>query len=481
MTLALKGGNMVRIGGMLAPYCKRFTTGGVSRNAIFSVGQSVVALVCLFAVYRLLISEVGLERLGVWSLLLAASVFVRVGDVSGASALARFVASSLRADSTGSPRDYVHTVMATNIAMNAVFAAAIYLAAPLALPLMIGPEHLAEAQMLVPFTILIMMLGAFAAGVTSAIDGAHRADQRAVIMTGANLIYLAAAWFWIPRFGVVGFALAQALQWCVVIVLGWIALRRHVEGLGWFPHRWNRAVFAETAAYALKLNAMGIMMMLFDPLAKLGFNIAGGPVMVAHYELATRLVTQIRGLVVAGATPLTPAFAGFKGPQDPAFGAMLEKATRISALAAVATALLSLAGAPLMSLVLLGKIDPEVLRMNTALTFGWSVNLLCLGFYMAAQGVGVVRWNFASHAVIALCVVIGVFALVPAFGADGLIGAVVVGLVLSAFFVFGNARVFRCFSFRLVAACIAGLVGVFILCGFSFLLNRVYFSGLWDF
>jgi hypothetical protein len=154
--------------------------------------------------------------------------------------------------------------------------------------------------------------------------------------------------------------------------------------------------------------------------------------MVAHYDLATRLVMQIRGLVVAGATPLTPAFARFKNPADPGFGALLEKATRVSALAAVVTAFLSLAGAPLMSLVILGKMDSDLLRMSTALTLGWSINLLCLGSYMAAQGIGLLRWKFISHTVLALCVLIGVFALVPAFGADGLLAAAVAGLVLGA-------------------------------------------------
>lgn len=469
MTLSTKRWNRAWIEDILAPNYKRFTSVGVSRNAVFSVGQSVVALVCLFAIYRLLIREVGLEGLGIWSLLLAASVFVRVGDVSGAAALARFVASASHAGSASAPRDYVHTVLVANVAMNAVFALAIYLLVPLALPLMMGPEHLAEAQTLVPFTILTMMLSAFAAGVTSAIDGAHRADQRAIIMTGANLVYLAAAWFWIPKFGVVGFALAQALQWVTAIILGWIVLRRHVAGLGWFPYRWSKAVFAETAAYALKLNAISITGMLFDPLAKLGFNLAGGPIMVAHYDLATRLVTQIRGLVVAGATPLTPAFARFKSPADPAFGVILEKATRVSALAAVVTAFLSLAGAPLMSLVILGKIDAEVLRMNTALTLGWSINLLCLGSYMAAQGLGVLRWNFASHAVLALCVVIGVFVLVPQFGADGLLGAIVAGIVLSAVTVImGNQSLFGgFFAFRLI--CVAA-IAVTILCFMSFVI-----------
>jgi hypothetical protein len=95
--------------------------------------------------------------------------------------------------------------------------------------------------------------------------------------------------------------------------------------------------------------------------------------------------------------------------------------------------------------------------MNTALTLGWSINLLCLGFYMAAQGIGVLRWNFASHVVLALCVVVGVFVLVPQFGADGLIGAIVAGLVLSAITIllgnnllFGMSFVFKKVSFSAI-------------------------------
>jgi hypothetical protein len=110
--------------------------------------------------------------------------------------------------------------------------------------------------------------------------------------------------------------------------------------------------------------------------------------------------------------------------------------------------------------------------MNTALTLGWSINLLCLGFYMAAQGIGVLRWNLASHAVLALCVVVGVFVLVPQFGADGLIGAIVAGLVLSTVMVLaGNARFFGFFSLPLANVIFISGSVVFMSFIFSFKLN----------
>lgn len=421
----------------------RLTAGSLSRNGVFALGQSLTVMACMFIAYRIVIAHAGLERFGVWSLLLAGSALVRIGDVSGGGALARFVASAGR-DEDGRARETVHTVVLTSLALNAAIGLVIWVAAPHALPLFIAPAYLAEAQSLIPYVVATIVLGALAIAVTSGIDGAQRADHRALAVTAAALIFLAACALLVPRFGVAGFGAAQVIQQGALLALGWLALRRHVSGLGWLPHRWRRDVFAETTGYAVKLNAIGMTSLLFEPLAKFAFNHAGGPGLVALYELAVRLVVQARGLAVAAAAPLVPAFAARSGPADPVFRSMLEKTTGMAALVAVGVAAATLAAAPVMSIVVLGRVSPELLGMNAALTAGWTINILVVPIYFAAQGLGVLRWNFLGHAAIAASVIVGAFALAPMFGPDGLVAGIVAGLVLSMFVVLlGNAYAFH--------------------------------------
>lgn len=108
--------------------------GRLGRNALFALSQSLVVVFCIFFVYRLLVAHVGIERLGVWSLLIAGSSLVRIGDISGAGALARFVAMGSRIGEAVPACDYVHTVMLTSIGFNIALGLVIYLVGPMALP-----------------------------------------------------------------------------------------------------------------------------------------------------------------------------------------------------------------------------------------------------------------------------------------------------------------------------------------------------------
>lgn len=114
-----------------------------------------------------------------------------------------------------------------------------------------------------------MVLGGLAVAVTSGIDGTQRADQRAIVVIVAALAFLTASWLLVPSYGVIGYGVALLLQQIIMLGLGWLVLRLHVAGIGWLPYRWRCGVFAETTGYALKLNAIGVMGLLFEPLSSL--------------------------------------------------------------------------------------------------------------------------------------------------------------------------------------------------------------------
>lgn len=423
----------------------RLVQGRLSRNGLFALAQGLFVTICVFLVYRLVIRHAGLERFGVWSLLTACTAVARLLDVSGGGALARFVATASHGRAGGfGARDYVHTVLLTGFALNLVFGIVLWLAAPLFLPLFVAPQYVDEAQGLVPWAIGVSIVSALAYAVISAIDGAQRADLRALVVMASTTAFLVASWFLTPDFGIIGFAAAQIAQQGLMLALGWIVLRRHVADLGWLPQRWRRDVFAETTGYALKLNAIGVIGLMFEPLAKFALNHAGGPGLVAIFDLASRLVTQLRAMVITAAAPLSPAFAARPHPGDPGFRSMLEKALRIGAFASVGLALAALVAAPIVSLFVFDRLSEELLGMNAALTVGWATNTLALPLYFAAQGVGHLRWNFASQSLISASVVAGVFLVAPVLGAPGLIAAIVVGLLASAFaLLLGNAHAFH--------------------------------------
>lgn len=423
----------------------RLVHGRLSRNGLFALVQGLFVTFCVFLVYRLVILHAGLEPFGVWSLLMACTAVARLLDVSGGGALARFVATASSGKDDGfRARDYVHTVVLTGLALNLLFGLVFWLTAPLVLPIFVAPLLIDEARALVPWAIGFGIVSALAYATVSALDGAQRADLRAIAVMASYAVFLATSWFLVPRFGVVGFAASQIAQQGLMCALAWVVLRRHVPGLGWAPRCWRRNVFAETTGYALKLNAVGVIGLLFDPLAKFTFNHAGGPGLVAIFDLATRLVTQLRLIVTTAAGTLTPAFAARSHPGDPTFRSILDTSLRIAALASVGLAVAALAAAPVVSLLVFGRLSAELLGMNAALTAGWATNTLALPLYFAAQGTGVLRWNLASQTLISASVLASAFFLAPTLGPPSVVAAIVAGLLASTLaLLLGNAHTFH--------------------------------------
>lgn len=447
---------------MYLPFLKK----GLARNGMFAMGQGVVVAISLFLSYRILIADVGMAQMGLWSLLVAFGSLGRVMDVSGTGALGRFIAISGKDEDCREQRDIVYTVLLTSLGINLFLGIAMYLLAPLILPDVIDTDDLMLASSLVPWVIATFVLGAIANGISGGIDGLQRADKRALVVSAAAALFLWASWVMVPRLGLIGFALAQVIQQLAIIGVGWCLLRRYIPGLGWMPLGWRAETFRNTTIYSIKLNAIGVMGILFEPLAKAAFNHAGGTVSVAVYELASRMVTQVRALVIAASVPMVPAMAATDGKKDPRFLNLLARTMKLASWAALLVAVLSLLGAPIMSLVVLGDLSEGMLKMNAILTLGWSANIFALPLYLAGQAFGVLRWNFASHAVIALVLILSLLILVPVFSTSGVVVGIVGGLAAGTLItMIGNASSFSCYevlrnSFRnilLSSCCIVAL------------------------
>lgn len=414
--------------------------GSLPRNTIAALIQALLVSLCLFLVYRIVVREVGLEGLGIWSLLMIGSTVARVGDLSGGAALARFIAPRDTLRDGEALADIVHTVTLTSLGIMVLLCAALLAALPLALPRVLPPSGVALAWPLVPLVLAIIIVGAVATVITSGLDGVQRADQRAMLMSTSAIAMLGLAAWLVPSLGLAGFAWAQLISQLLVVGFGWAMLRRHIPVIGWFPGRWRRWAFAETFSFGLKLNGVMVLTLLLEPMVKLAINEAGDAARVALYELASRVVTQVRSLVVAAAMPLMPAIARFSAVQRVERDALMLRAMQMTSAAAVLAAAASLALAPIASWLVLGRVSSELLLMAIALAFGWAAHLPSLAFYLAAQADGRLRWNALSHLVIGLVIIAALGLFAPVHGEAAIIAAVVVGLLASLVtLLFGNA------------------------------------------
>src|SRR5690606_27590360 len=83
-------------------------------------------------------------------------------------------------------------------------------------------------------------------------------------------------------------------------------------GTGWVPVQWSTARLRELVGYGVNVQAMAIVMLLFEPIAKIWFTRFGGLSVVGYFELAEQLVTRLRAVIVESNRVLVPVVAGLR-------------------------------------------------------------------------------------------------------------------------------------------------------------------------
>lgn len=438
---------------------------GIGRNVAFAFVQTVVSIVTLFFCYRLLVAKAGVEMVGLWSLTVGVASFARLADISGGSALARFVATAgPQATGETGQAAFIDTVALFTVGFYVACVALAWLPFTLMVQTMVEARHHDKIAMLVPLALASLVLMVAGAVHTSALDGLHRADDRAAIMIVGQLIFLALCFVLVPRQGITGFALAQIGQQAVVLGASRVLLWRRVEGLHLLPLRWSRPALRQTIGYGVRLQLSSIAGLVFDPVTRLIVHHFAGLTVLGLYELAYRVVAQARSLPVSASTPLLPAFAHAHQHDRERAAALMRRANDAITLGSAAMFALACIAAPITSYLFLSKVSPLMCQYVTILAAGFFVNTLGVPIYLYAQAAGLLRWNIASHLVMATLSAVLCSALALAVGPDAAPAGVALALAFGTTVTFfGNVRALslplaQTWSLRLVSAAICVFV-----------------------
>lgn len=428
----------IKIGKISKDY---FTPGSFQRNSIFSAVQALSSIFCLFATYRILIADVGIDKFGLWSLLLAGSAAARLGDVSGAGGLARFVAERQAEKDDPGTVVFIHTILTSTIAFNLIAGLVVYILSDFLIARFVQHQFAEDVRGLIPIAILVaLIMPAISNTLSSAVDGMQRSDQRAIAVVFSSAVLLLFTAVFVPKFGVWGFGAAQLVQQGTLVITTWYLLKVKIPNLGWVPYKLSKSAFWESSAFGVKIQLNNIAGLLSEPLAKSLLAYWGGVGMVGYYELASRLVGQLRGVFVNAMQPLIALIAGIKSDEERVRHVLIRsmKMTMVSGLGIV---LLASLAAPIFSKVMIGEANREVVLIVISLAISLAINLFSVPLYFSGVGRGIMRWNILAQVWMAACVMVASQLLGPMFGGAGVILGIMAGHVGGTGIVgFGNAH-----------------------------------------
>ncbi len=397
-----------------------------------SVLQAISSIASLFIAYRLVINFHGQSTLGLWSLLTAFTVSIRMLDPSGGGAVSRFVAKAMTDPEKVSVARLIDTAMLIQLGLYAGLSLAAFFPILWIVSMQVSFNDAIGAQSLILWLLIVLILSVAAIATTDAFDGLKRSDIRAAMMIVGNFVLVILSVVFVPKNGLAGLAAAQAGQFIVVIIGARFLLSRRVEALSIFPRHFSGAEARNIVGYGVKLQVAGVANYLTDPLCRILLNHVGGLSALGIYELASKLVTQSRLLLSSATSPLIPIFSTTHALTDKEILPLVQRGnTALVAITLLMTAS-SIAAAPVLSIIMLGEIDFTLVIFTSLLAVGYGLNASALLIYLHAQATGRLKWNIVGQFLIGVTTLSGTWLMQSWFGIFSIPLAFAAGLSMAA-------------------------------------------------
>jgi O-antigen/teichoic acid export membrane protein len=361
-------------------------------NAATTMVQVVGSAGTLFILYRFLIRTIGIEKLGIWSLVLATTSVVTLANQGFSTSIVKFVAKYAALDRKDSVCLLIETAILTVGVMLGLFCIVLYPVAHWGLKLILPAARLTEATSLLPYAFVSLWINVVGSILLAGLAGFELIAYRNCVVLGGSFLYLFFTVAWVPRYGLLGLAYAQTVNTAACFLVTWCLLRRKIPQFPAIPRHWDRKLCREMSRYGVHFQFITVSQAVREPVTKALLAKFGGLAMTGLYDMASRWVFTFRELIVQANLVLVPTISGLREKNPEAIPRIYRESYRLVFFLALPTFAFLVAVSPIVSRVWLGRYEPVFVSFVTLLAIGWLVNILSNPAYVVDLGTGALRW-----------------------------------------------------------------------------------------
>lgn len=383
-------------------------------NAASSLIQVIISSIIIFISYKYLINILGVEKLGVWSLIVASVSILNIGNLGLSSTIVKYIAKYLVHNVREKISSIIQTALITVLIISVLLLGIVFILANILLKAIVPENQIALALSLLPYSLINLGIILQAGISLSALDGAQKYYIKNMILIFSSLVFILLIFLFVPKFDLLGVVYAQIFQSVLTLSLAWLMLKKTFPYLPLFPYQWSKSTLVEIIGYGTNLQLITILQMLYEPVTKSVLTIFGGLAAVGYYEMANRLVLKTREMILSMFQVLIPVYASqiendyekIKSTYSKSINYLLFLAIPIFALLVIAT--------PLISVFLIGSFEEQFYIFVIILLCSWFINIINAPAYFAFLGIGLLRWNVLSHLTVGvlnlvLCYIFGFY------------------------------------------------------------------------
>ncbi|MFC2141474.1 lipopolysaccharide biosynthesis protein [Acidobacteriota bacterium] len=410
-------------------------------NAIMSVVQILVISTVLFILYRYLLIAIGIKQLGIWSLVLSTTSVTQIANLGLSGSVVKFVAKYIARGENEKVSEVIQTAALSVAGFVGLFLLLSYPLAKQILGLIVTEESLPSALAILPYAFLALWIMVITSVFQSGLDGYQRIDLRNLILMGGALFHLLLCFVLVPAHGLMGLAYARIIQNSTILVSSWVLIKKIIPTLPAIPYKWSKKQFKEIFNYGLNFQLISLSQMFYDPTTKALLAKFGGLSMVGYYEMASKLVLQLRTLIISANQVIVPAIADLKERGPEKIHMVYLKSYRLFFYLAFPLLSILIVGIPLISELWIGRYERQFVVFGMILAIGWFINALGGPAYFAYLGIGRLRWNVISHVVIAMLNAGLGFIFGKLYGGFGVVLAWALSLILGGIIIYSSYHI----------------------------------------
>ena len=407
----------------------------ISLNIFFSLFQIVITGLVYYFLYKFLLKGLGADLMGVWAIVLSISSTANIANLGIGSGVVRYTALFKANDEWEKINRLIYTSLMLLAAFFSLVVCIVYLVAPMWLHAVVKETYYQQAMSIVPFSLLCLFFNALTGIYASCLDGLQKNYLRSIVFIVSFILLILLSYLLVPRFGLLGVAYAQLAQ-AIFLFLAMVgclkfAFRQHRI----FAFKWDKVIFKQIFSFGIKEQVISICQLCFDPLTKSLLGGFGSLSLVTYYEMANRLVLQLRGLLVSANQVLIPIFTNAQEKSAASSKNLYKQVFALNFLLSILWLTFIVGAVIPISKLWIGTVSNEFVYITILLALAYFFNIIMSPAYFSNMGNATLNNNVIGNVIIAvlnvsLCTLLGYY-----FGGFGVVLGWSIALAAGSLFI----------------------------------------------
>lgn len=270
----------------------------MKKNSTLAIIEYITNVVTLFFIYRIIIINLGVSGLGIWSLLISLFSITSLGNAGIASGTVKFIAEYKAKNDSENLLNVLYNSLIIVTGFTFILFILIFLILYILPSGVISQNERLIIAPLIPIIAFSYFLAIIGRIFLSVLDGLNLIYIRSIIGIIAKCFFLLFVILLLKGHGLMGLTIANCLQYIIIFLIAGFYNIKLIEVKFRKFGKYNRKIFKQILNYGLEFQLSSIFQMLMDPLTKFFLKDLGGLVSVGNFEILYKIFIQIRQFIV---------------------------------------------------------------------------------------------------------------------------------------------------------------------------------------